>query len=109
YMIFDDADNLEYLYWGDRLAALHAFVLDRPPRNRFERWIKWQASDSNIFAVALVALLISNAVGILSLGGTAFQSWVAWKAWKEPVASDDTEVVADLRELAELVRLRRLR
>jgi hypothetical protein len=84
--MFDDEDDPEYKYWGERLIALHRFATrERLPRNSFERWMEWQGSESNAFAVALAALLISTLVGILGVGLAAFQSWVAWKAWKEPV------------------------
>ncbi|KAK7911825.1 hypothetical protein PG985_014306 [Apiospora marii] len=85
YKMFADPKELEYLYWGERLATLHAFVHDRPPRNKFERWITWQSSESNAFAIALFALLISIIVGLLSLGLAGVQTWIAYKAWKEPV------------------------
>ncbi len=101
--MFTDADMMEYRYWGERLAALQAFMRERPPRNGFERWIKWQTSESNAFAMALAALLISVVVGVLGLAVAALQSWIAWKAWAEPVSADD-EVTALLREIAELLR-----
>ncbi|KAK6858314.1 hypothetical protein PG995_006013 [Apiospora arundinis] len=85
YKIIEDPKGLEYMYWGERLATLHKFLHDRPARNKFERWIKWQTSESNAFAVALFALFISVIVGILSLGMAGVQTWIAYKAWKEPV------------------------
>ncbi|KAH6867873.1 hypothetical protein B0T10DRAFT_553878 [Thelonectria olida] len=103
YKIFDDSDGLEYVFWGERLATLHEFVLNRPPRNKFERWIKWQTSDSNAFAIALAALIISILVGVLTLGLSGFQAWVAWKAWKEPVSNGDDTVIS-LQELIEWIR-----
>ena len=92
------------MFWGRRLAELYAFVIDRPPRNRFERWIKWQTSESNAFIVALAALFISIAVGILSLGLAILQSWIAWKAWKYPISGDNAEIIAKLQELVELMQ-----
>lgn len=79
---------------------------ERPPRNKFERWVKWQTSDSNAFAVVLAALLISVIVGILSLAVAGYQTWVAWKAWKEPVPSITDATAAVLHEVAELLRQR---
>lgn len=35
--MFDDVDKFEYQYWGERLAILYEFILNRPPRNKFER------------------------------------------------------------------------
>ncbi len=106
YKFFDDEDGPEYRYWGERLEALYTFTRQRLPRNKFERWMKWQASDGNAFALALAALLISIVVGILSLGLAALQSWIAWEAWKEPVSNggSDDETTALLREIVELLR-----
>ncbi|KAL6406835.1 hypothetical protein AUP68_09643 [Ilyonectria robusta] len=78
----------EYLYWGERLAVLHDLVINRPPRNKFERWVKWQTSESNAFIVALGALVISIIVGVLSLGLSGLQVWIAWRAWKDATNPD---------------------
>ncbi len=102
-MFADDSDIIEYRYWGERLAKLQAFMRERPPRNRVERWIKWQTSERNAFALALAALLISVVVGVLGLAVAALQSWLAWKAWAEPVSNDD-DTIATLREIADLLR-----
>ncbi|KAK0715153.1 hypothetical protein B0H67DRAFT_665098 [Lasiosphaeris hirsuta] len=105
YKTSDDAKDLEYLYWGERLAVLHDFVLNPPPRNKFERWMQWQKSESNAFAVALAALLITIVVGILSLGLAAFQAWVAWKAWKDPVSTNGGDTITmSVQELIDLVQ-----
>ncbi|KAH6850364.1 hypothetical protein B0I37DRAFT_112381 [Chaetomium sp. MPI-CAGE-AT-0009] len=103
YKMFTDADMMEYRYWGERLAILQGFMRERPPRNRFERWVKWQTSESNAFALALAALLVSIVVGVLSLAVAALQSWLAWKAWKEPVSNAD-DTIAILQEIADLLR-----
>ncbi|KAH7019620.1 hypothetical protein EDB80DRAFT_205308 [Ilyonectria destructans] len=84
----DSLHNDEYFYWGHRLVELHDLVRDRRPRNRFERWIKWQTSESNAFALALAALVISVVVGLLSLGLSAFQAWISWKAWKASISTN---------------------
>ncbi|KAM5359542.1 hypothetical protein ACJZ2D_014398 [Fusarium nematophilum] len=68
---------------GTRLAEIYDHVIDRPPKNWFERWINWQTSESNAFAIALAALVISIIVGCLSLGLSAVQIWIAWRAWKD--------------------------
>lgn len=106
YKILDDADRLEYKYWGERLAALYRFTHDHPPRNKLERWMKWQSAESNAFVIAVAALVISILVGLLGLGLSSFQTWIAWKAWREPVSSDD-ETTALLRELVDLLRQQR--
>jgi hypothetical protein len=85
YKMFQDVSgDFPYIYWGERLAILHDLVLDRPPRTDFERWIRLQTSESNSFLIAMLALVISIIVGILTLGLSGFQAWVAWQAWKYP-------------------------
>jgi len=85
YKVFrDTAEDFQYMYWGERLAMLHDLVLGRPPQTSFQRWIRWQTSESNSFLIAISALVISIVVGIFSLGLSGFQAWVAWQAWKYP-------------------------
>ncbi|KAJ4396544.1 hypothetical protein N0V93_000764 [Gnomoniopsis smithogilvyi] len=85
YHLFDNSDDdFTYVYWGERLLELHSFLKNPPPRSRFERWIRWQTSDSNSFLVAISALIITIFVSVLTLGLTGFQAWVSWEAWKHP-------------------------
>ncbi|KAK4448738.1 hypothetical protein QBC34DRAFT_406654 [Podospora aff. communis PSN243] len=85
YKIFrDTAEDISYVYWGERLSVLHDLVLNKPPLGRFQRSMRWWTSETNSFLVAMLALAISIIVGILSLGLSAFQAWVAWQAWKYP-------------------------
>ncbi|KAK3900580.1 hypothetical protein C8A05DRAFT_17123 [Staphylotrichum tortipilum] len=90
-MFADDSDIMEYRYWGERLAALQAFMRERPPRN------------GNAFALALAALLISVVVGVLGRAVAALQTWVACEAWAAPVSNDD-DTLATLREIVDLLR-----
>jgi hypothetical protein len=106
YNTLSDAHQLEYRYWGERFAALYRFTHERPPRNKLERWMKWQSAESNAFVVAVAALVISILVGILGLGLASVQTWIAWEAWKTPVSNDD-ETTALLQEIAELLRQQR--
>lgn len=77
--------DFKYQYWGERLAALHSFIMQKPPRNRLERWFEKQSTEGNALFIALIALLISIVIGIISIGLAAFQTWIAWMAWKYPV------------------------
>jgi hypothetical protein len=67
--------------------------------------VEWQTSESNAFAVALAALLVSVVISILSLALGSLQAWIAWNAWREPVpSSDDATTAAALREVVALLR-----
>ncbi|KAK4449844.1 hypothetical protein QBC34DRAFT_494267 [Podospora aff. communis PSN243] len=84
-MFQSTADSFPYTYWGERLAVLHGLMNNRPPRTNLGRWVRWRASESNSFLIAMLALAISIVVGILSLGLSGLQVWIAWQAWKFPV------------------------
>jgi hypothetical protein len=78
FRIFQDvAEDFPYIYWGDRLAILHELVLDRPPRNYFQPWIRSKTSESNAFLVAMLALAITIIVGILTFGLAEFRTYIA--------------------------------
>ena len=79
----------EYLYWGERIAALHEMLKKTPknlPHTKLERWLERHSSERNALIVALVALLITILTGIVSIGLAAFQAWIAWMAWKHPTS-----------------------
>lgn len=88
YHMFNGRDeDFQYVYWSERLLELHNFMQNPPPRTRFQRWIKWQTTESNSFIVAMIALMITIIVAILTLGLTGFQTWISWQAWKHPLQS----------------------
>ncbi|KAH7119252.1 hypothetical protein EDB81DRAFT_667578, partial [Dactylonectria macrodidyma] len=86
YKLFQEPpEDFRYVYWGERIVLLHELLISRPPRNKLERWLHWQSSEGNALFVALVALLISICVGIITIGLAGVQVWIAWMAWKHPV------------------------
>jgi hypothetical protein len=91
YKRFQDVpDGFLYTYWGDRVARLHDLMGQRVPRSRFERWIQWQTTDSNALIVALLALVITIVLGVLTLALACLQTWIAWQAWKYPAPNSCT-------------------
>ncbi|KAI1074092.1 hypothetical protein F5B20DRAFT_470609 [Whalleya microplaca] len=80
-------NDFKYDYWGERIVLLYDLLEQRPPRNRLERWFKWQSTDANALFIALVALLISVIVGIISICLSGVQIWIGWMAWKHPTSS----------------------
>ncbi|KAK4654963.1 hypothetical protein QC762_405890 [Podospora pseudocomata] len=81
-MFKDGTGDFVYTFWGERLASIHDLMRERPPRTKFQKWIKWQTTERNFFLVGGLALIISAVVGILSLGLSGFQAYIAWQAWK---------------------------
>lgn len=77
-------EGFKYRYWGERIAILNELLVKKPPKTRLERWIQWQASESNALLIALLALLISIIVGVISIVISALQLWLTWLAWKHP-------------------------
>lgn len=76
---------MQYQYWGERLVILHDLLAKRPPTNKWEKWLRWQSSDANALGIAILALFISIIVGLISIGLSAVQIWIAYMAWKQPV------------------------
>jgi hypothetical protein len=69
YELFEEPpEDFRYVYWGERIVLLYELVINRPPRNMLERWLNWKSSEGNALFVALMALLISISVGIITLG-----------------------------------------
>ena len=75
-----------FVYWGERLAQLHDLQATRPPRNKLERWFQRQSSEGNALFVAMIALVISILVGVISVALGAAQLGISWMAWKYPVS-----------------------
>lgn len=85
YKLFQEPpEDFQYLYWGDRISALHDILMRKPPRNKLERWFERQSTEGNALFIALLALLISIIVGIISIGQGTLQIWITWMAWKHP-------------------------
>jgi hypothetical protein len=88
YKLFHDTpEHFRYLYWGERMAALHDKLTATPqnrPRNRLERWLERHSSERNALIVALFALLITLITGIISVILGAVQVWITYQAWKYP-------------------------
>lgn len=78
-------EDMQYQYWGERLVILHDLLAKRPPTSKWEKWLRWQSSDANALGIAILALFISIVVGLISIGLSAVQIWIAYMAWKQPV------------------------
>ncbi|ORY13217.1 hypothetical protein BCR34DRAFT_276898 [Clohesyomyces aquaticus] len=76
--------EIGYKYWGERLDVIHTLFSERPATTSWEKWLRWHGSEANALGIAILALLISIAVGIVSIGLSAIQIWIAWMAWKHP-------------------------
>lgn len=46
----DGLDEDKYLYWGQRIAALHKVIDNRPPRNSLERWLQRHDTDRYLWS-----------------------------------------------------------
>ncbi|KAI3329342.1 hypothetical protein HD806DRAFT_530734 [Xylariaceae sp. AK1471] len=88
YKLFHETpEGFQYLYWGERVAALHQQLTATPqnrPRNKLERWLERNSSERNALIVALVALLITLVTGIISVLLGTIQVWITYQAWKYP-------------------------
>ncbi|KAK4109205.1 hypothetical protein N656DRAFT_716616 [Canariomyces notabilis] len=87
YKVFrNPPQGFRLVYWEKRMAHLHRLMSSRPPRNKLECWFHRHSNDRNALFIALLALLISILVGIVSIGWGCVQIWIAWMVWKYPTA-----------------------
>ncbi|KAF5025677.1 hypothetical protein F66182_2283 [Fusarium sp. NRRL 66182] len=86
YKIFPEPpQDFNYFYWGKRIAQLHDYTKCRPPRNKLERWFQQKTTERNALLIALIALFITIIIGIIGIGLSSVQIWIAWDAWRHPV------------------------
>ncbi|KAK1752653.1 hypothetical protein QBC47DRAFT_404976 [Echria macrotheca] len=83
YELFQDLpSDFRFVYWGERIAHLHQLMSRSPPRNKLERWFRRKSTEGNALFVALLALVISILVGLVSIVLSCVQIWITWYTWK---------------------------
>lgn len=77
--------NIQYRYFGPRLAELHE-EMERPtPDGLIERWLERKSGARYVMLATLIGVLCAVFIGILSLTATVYQTYVAYQAWQHPV------------------------
>ncbi|KAL2211712.1 hypothetical protein CC79DRAFT_216955 [Sarocladium strictum] len=80
-------EKISYVYLADRLAGLHHELQNPRPRGWLERVVERKSGARYMMMATLIGVLFAVLLGILSLGVSSYQTWIAYQAWKHPVAT----------------------
>ena len=80
-----DPVNIQYVYWGERLAKLRDAVKDPKPRSRMMVWVHEHTSERNALYVAILGLFLAVLFGMLGVIISIVQTVISYWAWKYPV------------------------
>jgi hypothetical protein len=74
-----------YPYFGNRLAELYEELQNPKPRTRLESWFERKSGARYVMMATMIGVFIAVIIGILGLGVSGFQAYVAYQQWKHPV------------------------
>jgi hypothetical protein len=80
------ASDVDFVYWGDRLATLYDIVKRPPPTNALISWFERHTSERNALTVAITGLFLAAFAGLLAFIIGLIQLVVSWMAWRYPVS-----------------------
>jgi hypothetical protein len=81
----NEPDSLSYSYFGQRLADLQAEIND-PAARGIEKWFQRKSTPRYVMMATLAGVCFAIVLGLLALGLSGLQAWIAWQQWKHPVA-----------------------
>lgn len=81
----DNEKDINFHYFGSRLAALYDELENPTPRGWLQKWLERKSGARYVMMATLVGVMIAVILGILGLGVASFQAWVAYQQWKHPV------------------------
>jgi hypothetical protein len=84
----EEPGSIPFFYLAGRLSELHAEVPNPPPRGWLENQLERRSGSRYMMLATLAGVLFAVFLGILSLGISAFQAYIAYQAWKYPVSQD---------------------
>ncbi|TEY68086.1 hypothetical protein BOTCAL_0123g00150 [Botryotinia calthae] len=79
-----EEQNIQYHYFGARLADLHQELMNPTPRG-FQKWFERNSSPRFVMMATIAGVMFAIFLGFLSLALGGFQAYVGYMAWKHPV------------------------
>lgn len=80
-----EPNSLSYSYFGQRLADLQAEI-NEPAAHGFEKWFQRKSTPRYVMMATLAGVCFAIVLGLLALGLSGLQAWIAWQQWKHPVS-----------------------
>ncbi|KAH8172590.1 hypothetical protein LIA77_06845 [Sarocladium implicatum] len=83
-------ETIPYLYLAERLTDLYDELQSTRPRSRFEQILERKSGARYVMLATLIGVMFAVLLGILSLGVSSYQTYIAYQAWKHPVSPPET-------------------
>lgn len=82
-----DEKDIQYLYFGSRLADLYEELENPKPRGWLERWLERKSRARHVMMATVVGVVIAIFLGLASLAVGGYQAWVGYQQWQHPVTT----------------------
>ncbi|KAI1318479.1 hypothetical protein F5Y16DRAFT_118352 [Xylariaceae sp. FL0255] len=82
-----DEETISYMYLADRLEELYQQIQDPRPRTWLDKQLQRRSGARYMMLATLLGVIFAILLGIVALGLSAFQTWIAYQAWKHPVTT----------------------
>ncbi|KAF7933297.1 hypothetical protein BELL_0398g00140 [Botrytis elliptica] len=79
-----EEQNIQYHYFGARLADLHQELTNPTPRG-LEKWFERKSSPRFVMMATIAGVMFAIFLGLMSLALGGFQAYFGYMAWKHPV------------------------
>lgn len=79
--------EIQYLYFGARLADLYEEMENPTPRGWAVRWLERKSRARHVMMATVVGVLIAIFLGLASLGVGVYQAWVGYQQWQHPISN----------------------
>jgi len=79
---------IPFFYLAERLSEIYAEVQNPPPRGWLENRLERRSGGRYMMLATLIGVGFAIFIGIISLGVSSFQAYIAYQAWKHPVLPD---------------------
>jgi len=73
------------VFFTGRLLELYDEVHNPQPRGWLQRQMERKSGARYMILATLVGVLFAVLLGLVSLGVSSFQAWLAYQAWRHPV------------------------
>lgn len=81
--------DIQYLYFGARLADLYEELENPKARGWIESWAERKSGARYVMMATLIGVAIAVLLGMASLAVGIYQAWVAYQQWQHPLSDSD--------------------
>ena len=81
--------DIQYLYFGARLADLYEELENPKPRGLIERWLERKSRARHVMMATVIGVIIAIFLGVASLAVGGYQAWIGYQQWQHPVSSSN--------------------